>query len=58
LIQKIKGGEDMGLTFRNNNDLDRLFDKFASVPDPKKTPKGAGKGKDEKKTEKAAEERK
>ncbi|GDL59616.1 SPJ_0845 family protein [Escherichia coli] len=51
----------MGLTFRNNNDLDRLFDKFASVPDPKKTPKGAGKGKDAKDTKKdnkAADEHK
>lgn len=47
----------MGLTFRNNNDLDRLFDKFASVPDPKKTPKGAGKGKDAK-DDKTADEHK
>lgn len=49
----------MGLTFRNNNDLDRLFDKFASVPDPKKTPKGAGKdAKDAKKDDKAADKHK
>lgn len=51
----------MGLTFRNNNDLDRLFDKFASVPDPKKTPKVAGKGKDAKdakKDDKATDEHK
>lgn len=29
----------MGLTFKNANDLDKMFDKFASIPDPKKTPK-------------------
>ena len=26
----------MGLTFKRQDDLDKLFDKFASVPDPKK----------------------
>ena len=29
----------MGLTFNNPNNLQKMFDKFASVPDPKKAPK-------------------
>ena len=29
----------MGLTFNNPNDLQKMLDKFANVPDPKKTPK-------------------
>lgn len=33
----------MGLTFKRQDDLDKLFDKFASVPDPKKAGKGKGK---------------
>lgn len=43
----------MGLTFKRQDDLDKLFDKFASVPDPKKTASGKGKGK-EKEDDKAA----
>lgn len=35
----------MGLTFKRQDDLDKLFDKFASVPDPKKAASGKGKGK-------------
>ena len=35
----------MGLTFKRQDDLDKLFDKFASVPDPKKDASGKGKGK-------------
>ena len=30
----------MGLTFKRQDDLDKLFDKFASVPDPKKAASG------------------
>lgn len=29
----------MGLTFDNPNNLNKMLDKFAVVPDPKKTPK-------------------
>lgn len=29
----------MGLTFDNPNNLQKMLDRFASVPDPKKTPK-------------------
>ncbi len=43
----------MGLTFKRQDDLDKLFDKFASVPDPKKAASGKGKGK-EKEDDKAA----
>lgn len=37
----------MGLTFKRQDDLDKLFDKFASVPDPKKALSGKGKGKED-----------
>lgn len=43
----------MGLTFKRQDDLDKLFDKFASVPDPKKAASGKGKEK-EKEDDKAA----
>lgn len=47
----------MGLTFDNPNNLNKMLDKFAVVPDPKKTPKHADpedllKGKKKKKTKK------
>ena len=29
----------MGLTFDNPNNLQKMLDRFATVPDPKKTPK-------------------
>ena len=29
----------MGLTFENPNNLQKMLDRFATVPDPKKTPK-------------------
>ncbi|WP_251716531.1 SPJ_0845 family protein [Lactobacillus agrestimuris] len=29
----------MGLSFNNPNNLNKMLDKFATVPDPKKTPK-------------------
>ncbi len=29
----------MGLTFQKQDDLDKKLDKFAVVPDPKKTPR-------------------
>lgn len=35
----------MGLTFNNPNNLQQMLDKFATVPDPKKTPKRPGEGK-------------
>lgn len=45
----------MGLTFKRQDDLDKLFDKFASVPDPKKAASGKGKEKEkEKEDDKAA----
>ena len=34
----------MGLTFNNPNNLQQMLDKFATVPDPKKTPKRPGEG--------------
>ncbi|MCD5451128.1 SPJ_0845 family protein [Lactobacillus delbrueckii] len=37
----------MGLTFKRQDDLDKLFDKFASVPDPKKAASGKGKEKED-----------
>lgn len=37
----------MGLTFKRQDDLDKLFDKFASVPDPKKVASGKGKEKED-----------
>ena len=37
----------MGLTFKRQDDLDKLFDKFASVPDPKKAASGKGTGKED-----------
>ena len=37
----------MGLTFKRHDDLDKLFDKFASVPDPKKAASGKGKEKED-----------
>lgn len=36
----------MGLTFDNPNNLNKMLDKFAVVPDPKKTPKKKQKDKD------------
>ena len=36
----------MGLTFNNPNNLQQMLDKFATVPDPKKTPKRQGEGLD------------
>lgn len=36
----------MGLTFNNPNNLQQMLDKFATVPDPKKTPKRPGGGLD------------
>ena len=43
----------MGLTFKRQDDLDKLFDKFASVPDPKKSASGKEK-EDDKATGKEA----
>ncbi|MGZ1177226.1 SPJ_0845 family protein [Lactobacillus delbrueckii subsp. bulgaricus] len=37
----------MGLTFKRQDDLDKLFDKFASVPDPKKAASSKGKEKED-----------
>ncbi|GHN43724.1 SPJ_0845 family protein [Lactobacillus delbrueckii] len=37
----------MGLTFKRQDDLDKLFDKLASIPDPKKAASGKGKGKED-----------
>ncbi|MGZ1129513.1 SPJ_0845 family protein [Lactobacillus delbrueckii subsp. bulgaricus] len=37
----------MGLTFKRQDDLDKLFDKFASVPDPKKAASGKRKEKED-----------
>ena len=37
----------MGLTFKRQDDLDKLFDKFASVPAPKKAASGKGKEKED-----------
>lgn len=37
----------MGLIFKRQDDLDKLFDKFASVPDPKKAASGKGKEKED-----------
>lgn len=37
----------MGLTFKRQDDLDKLFDKFASVPDPKKAASGKDKEKED-----------
>ncbi|GHV98120.1 hypothetical protein lacNasYZ03_03210 [Lactobacillus nasalidis] len=36
----------MGLTFKRQDDLDKLFDKFASIPDPKKAAGSGKKGQD------------
>ncbi|KRL02051.1 hypothetical protein FC20_GL000440 [Lactobacillus equicursoris DSM 19284 = JCM 14600 = CIP 110162] len=41
----------MGLTFKRQDDLEKMFDKFASIPDPKKDA-GKGKGDEEEKQEK------
>lgn len=41
----------MGLTFNNPNNLQQMLDKFATVPDPKKTPKRPGEGLDKPKKE-------
>lgn len=41
----------MGLTFKRQDDLEKMFDKFASIPDPKKDV-GKGKGDEEEKQEK------
>ena len=45
----------MGLTFDNPNNLNKMLDKFAVVPDPKKSPMNKRKKeeKDEKKLDKA-----
>ncbi|EFG56123.1 hypothetical protein HMPREF0493_0307 [Lactobacillus amylolyticus DSM 11664] len=45
----------MGLTFDNPNNLNKMLDKFAVVPDPKKSPMNKRKKeeKDEKKSDKA-----
>lgn len=39
----------MGLTFDNPNNLNKMLDKFAVVPDPKKKSKEADKNKNKKK---------
>ena len=39
IIEKTKGRCFMGLTFDNPNNLQKMLDRFATVPDPKKTPK-------------------
>lgn len=38
----------MGLTFKRQDDLEKMFDKFASIPDPKKDA-GKSKGDEEEK---------
>ncbi|MDA3800564.1 SPJ_0845 family protein [Lactobacillus delbrueckii] len=43
----------MGLTFKRQDNLDKLFDKFASVPDPNPKKAASGKG-TEKEDDKAA----
>lgn len=48
---KKRGKKKMGLTFKRQDDLEKMFDKFASIPDPKKDA-GKGKGDEEEKQEK------
>lgn len=50
---RFKGVNFMGLTFKRQDDLEKMMDKFAVMPEDLKTT-GKGKGKDKDKDEKQA----
>ncbi len=51
-MKKRKGRVNMGLTFQKQDDLDKKLDKFAVVPDPKKTARNKDKNKKKNKDKK------